>query len=255
MKLKYFLLLLGYLLILCSCNRDENIGENANVSEAKPVMVISDGATEYNIDNGVSLISWIGSKPAGKHKGIIDIQDGFVAVLDHKIVGGKITIDLNTISSLDLREDSENYKKLINHLKSADFFDVANYPTAGFEFTNVAAYDSTEGIEVKEEYESEHKPEAANEYIITNPTHKVEGNLTMRGKVLNISFPARITFENGSLKAVAKFNIDRTLWNLKYRDEATVADKTKDKFIYNTVNVGFRFVGYSDEEGSIANNL
>ena len=39
--------------------------------------------------------------------------------------------------------------------------------------------------------------------------------------------------------AKAKFNIDRTNWGLMYGDEASVVDKAKDKFIYNTVNVSF----------------
>lgn len=41
------------------------------------------------------------------------------------------------------------------------------------------------------------------------------------------------------LKALANFNINRTDWGLMYGDEASVADKAKDQFIYNTVNVGF----------------
>lgn len=242
-------------LFVGGCSSHEESGTSANVTDAKLVKEISPEATLFLLDKEVSLMSWIGSKPAGKNHGTIDIEDGFVAVHNRKVVGGKITLDINTITSLDLREDSKNLNKLINHLKSPDFFDVKNYPKAFFEITDVAAYDSTETIEVKQEFESEHMPETADEYIITNPTHKVEGNLTMRGKVLNIAFPARITFEKDLLKAVAKFNIDRTLWNLKYRDEASVADKTKDRFIYNTVNVGFRFVGYIDEEQSIADSL
>jgi accessory colonization factor AcfC len=45
--------------------------------------------------------------------------------------------------------------------------------------------------------------------------------------------------EGGVLKAKANFNINRTDWGLMYGDEAGAVDKAKDKFIYNTVNVGF----------------
>ena len=56
--------------------------------------------------------------------------------------------------------------------------------------------------------------------------------------ILSIAFPAKLIVEEGIIKAEAKFNIDRTLWGVMYGDEASVADKAKDKFVYNTVNIG-----------------
>jgi accessory colonization factor AcfC len=47
-----------------------------------------------------------------------------------------------------------------------------------------------------------------------------------------------VSMMDGELSAKAKFNIDRTEWNLSYGDEANAVDKAKDKFIYNTVNIG-----------------
>lgn len=56
-----------------------------------------------------------------------------------------------------------------------------------------------------------------NEYKVGNPTHTVSGNLTLKGVTKNIEFPARITVTGGnSAEAVAKFNIDRQHWGLKY---------------------------------------
>jgi polyisoprenoid-binding protein YceI len=130
--------------------------------------------------------------------------------------------------------------KLINHLKSADFFDVENYPNASFVITSVVQYNPKEAIQVKKEFDTEYKPASAEEYRVAAPTHKITGNLTLRGKTLSVSFPANIIIENEVIQAKAKFNIDRTLWDLKYRDEAGVVNKAKDKFIYNTVNVGFK---------------
>ena len=75
--------------------------------------------------------------------------------------------------------------------------------------------------------------------MVENPTHFISGNLTLRGVTKNITFPAAVSLDNGTVKAKANFNINRIDWNLKYQDESSVADKAKDKFIYNTVNVGF----------------
>jgi len=49
----------------------------------------------------------------------------------------------------------------------------------------------------------------------------------------------------------AKFNIDRTNWNIKYGEEASVTDKIKDKFIYDTVNLGFTVEAVSPSGNAI----
>jgi polyisoprenoid-binding protein YceI len=47
------------------------------------------------------------------------------------VTGGKFIIDMNTLTNTDLK-DAESNAKLVNHLKSADFFDVAKHNTATF---------------------------------------------------------------------------------------------------------------------------
>jgi accessory colonization factor AcfC len=61
----------------------------------------------------------------------------------------------------------------------------------------------------------------------------------MRENTKNIKFPAAVSASNGSVNAKAGFNINRTEWGLSYGDEAGAVDKAQDRFIYNTVNVGF----------------
>jgi polyisoprenoid-binding protein YceI len=220
-----------------ACNQQPQ-GENAEVSEAKDVKEAAAEAVNYSIDIANSNTNWIGSKPVGKHSGTIAISEGNLSVAAGEITGGKVTIDMNNIASIDLADDADSAGKLIGHLKSADFFDVENNPTAEFVITSVQAYDATDSVEVKEEFESEFKPASADEFIVENPTHKVTGNLTLRGTTLSIAFPAKITVTEGTATAEAKFNIDRTLWGVMYGDEASAADKAKDKFVYNTVNIG-----------------
>ena len=220
-----------------ACNRQQ--GENAEVSEAKDVQETAMETVNYTVNIESSITSWIGSKPAEKHRGTINISEGNLALAGDQITGGKVILNMNSLTSSDFPDDEETLGKLVGHLKSPDFFDVATHPTAEFVITSVEAYNEADSIEVKEEFESENKPAAANEFVVENPSHKVTGNLTMRGTTLSIAFPAKITVVEGSLKAEAKFNIDRTLWGVMYGNEASVADKAKDRFIYNTVNIGF----------------
>ncbi len=240
MKNLKFLSLMALALIAAACGSKPE-GTDAEVSEAKEVVEVA-ASKEMTVNTAESVVTWIGSKPAGKHNGTIPVSAGKIAIEGDKIVGGEFTINIAEIANEDLAGDEESVGKLLGHLKSADFFDVANHPTAEFVITSVEAYDVNEAIEVKEEFQTDNTPAAADEHIVESPTHKITGNLTMRGNTLSISFPAKVSMDADKISAYAKFNIDRTLWGVKYGDEATAVDKAKDKFIYNTVNVGFELV-------------
>ena len=244
MKETNFLLVL-FATAIFSCNQPRN--KSIEVSEAEKVQEVAADAILYAINTETSTITWIGSKPNGKHNGVIKLTEGSLSIEDNQITGGKVIIDMNSLACIDLVDDEENANKLIRHLKSADFFDVATHPTAEFVITSVETYQATDSVKIKEEFESEFQPTASNEHIVENPTHKITGNLILRGTALSIAFPAKITTTETSVKASAKFNIDRTLWGVTYGDETSVANKAKDKFIYNTVNIGFTVDSYKVE--------
>ncbi|WP_422356466.1 YceI family protein [Roseivirga pacifica] len=227
------LTLLAAVVLSCGSN-----GKTVETSDAKAVKANAE-ATAIPVATTESIVTWIGSKPAGKHNGTIGITEGNVLVDGNKVVGGTFTIDINSLTVVDLPADSEWNAKLKGHLLDDDFFDAANHPTATFEITEVSPFAQAELTADKAEFESEFTPASLSEVMVENPTHFVSGNLTMRGTTKNITFPASVSIENGQVKAVANFNIDRTDWKLMYGDEASVADKAKDEFVYNTVNVGF----------------
>jgi len=122
--------------------------------------------------------------------------------------------------------------KLTNHLWSSDFFDVENHPVAKFVLTSIEPFESD--VTTVPTKASEESP-----YIISDPTHLVTGNFTMRGSNLSISFPIKIRVTEDRVEATAKFNLDRTKWGVSYWDESTIESRTSDKLIHNVVHVGF----------------
>ncbi|WP_187264009.1 YceI family protein [Pontibacter beigongshangensis] len=195
------------------------------------------------IDTAQSQVTWIGSKMTGRHNGTICIETGELQLLQGRISGGHIVIDLTKLVCTDKNINAESSKKLATHLKSADFFDVENHPTATFEIVSVAPYDSLSRKEA-----TPHTRANYSELKINSPTHTITGNLTIKGTARSISFPAKVRLEKDQLRAKANFNIDRTQWGLVYRSDESLGDKT----IYSSVNIGFDIVARPASDDSLA---
>jgi polyisoprenoid-binding protein YceI len=87
-------------------------------------------------------------------------------------------------------------------VKSADFFDVAKYPTAKFEITGVEVFVADS---------------SSKDLKIADATHTIKDNLTLKDNTKNIAFPAKVTIGATNVTAIADFNIDRTLWVMNYK--------------------------------------
>ncbi len=149
----------------------------------------------YRIDPEQSVLEWIGRNLNNRHYGRIDLTGGEIAVNGGRLVSGQITLDMDSISNLDL-QDGVFRRMLLAHLKSEDFFAVARFPTAGILLTGSEAIDgATPG----------------------SPNYTVQGELTIKGNPREIRFPAIIApQEDGSLKAQATIDFDRTHWGVGY---------------------------------------
>ncbi|MFY0594398.1 YceI family protein [Roseivirga sp.] len=212
-------------------------GGTVETSEAQEV-ASSESAVTLAVNTENSQVTWIGSKTGGRHNGTIGISSGEISVKGDELVAGSIVIDINSIVNLDMAGKG-GAAKLEGHLKSPEFFDAENFPEAKFEVTAVSAFSAASLDADKDEYQSDNTPAKLSEILVENPTHFISGNLIIRGTSLNITIPAHVELSDNGLKAQAKFNIDRSLWGIKYQDESSVADKAKDRFVYNTVTIGF----------------
>lgn len=149
-----------------------------------------------------STITWKGFKPGGSHNGIISISKGNLVANGNNVITGSFTIDMKSIKVLDSQSP-----KLLNHLKSADFFEVEAFPTAQFDISGQKKVDGK---------------------------NQVVGFLTIKGIRKEISFPAKVSEnELGNLVLESEvFKINRAEYNIKYKSKSFYAD-LKDKFIFD----------------------
>jgi polyisoprenoid-binding protein YceI len=226
-----------------ACTSDPK-GDEAKVSEAEEVTEAE--GMEIIVSSDEADMEFVGTKPTGRHYGNVSLSNGSITVKDGKVTGGKFVFDLNEITITDLKNDQENHQKLVGHLQSDDFFDAKNHPQVTFELVSVKSLNPEKSAENYDSFQDDMKQPSENEKIMELPeydlegaTHEVTGNLTMRGKTLAITVPAKINITDNGVKAFTNFSIDRTKWGLMYGDESKAVDKAKDKFIYNKVGVGF----------------
>ena len=146
-----------------------------------------------------SDVHWWGYKiaktEASSHDGTVNVKSGNLVLKNGSVVGGQFVLDMTTINATDL--SGEYQGKLNGHLKNGDFFEVEKYPTATYKITSV-------------------KKNASKDYNFV-----VNGNLTVKGKTNPVSFPAKISLNNGVLNMISdKFSFDRQKFGIAYASAA-----------------------------------
>jgi polyisoprenoid-binding protein YceI len=214
--MKNLYLIFGLALILSACGNNKN-AEKASTNNA--VQVEEATGQKYLLVKDKSELHWRGTKPAGQHIGTVDFAEGYLTLDGNKITGGSFTIDLNTIVNTDLENEDMN-ARLVGHLKSADFFDVSNFPYAKFEIASIEPFQS--------------ETESPNGF---KASHLVSGNLSIKGITKNITFPVLINLSDDTVVAFSEeFSIDRTLWNVNFKSKSVFAE-FKDDFIGDLINI------------------
>jgi polyisoprenoid-binding protein YceI len=80
----------------------------------------------YKVIPEASNIVWLAKKVTGEHTGTIKFASGTVEANGPVLTGGTFLVDMTTMVNTDLK-DAEYNGKLMGHLKSPDFFDVASH--------------------------------------------------------------------------------------------------------------------------------
>ena len=142
------------------------------------------------------------------HNGFVSVREGNLFWQGNFISSGYVTIDMQTMSQTDsLYKTEEN--KLVAHLKSSDFFDVANFPTATFE-------------------------------IISSDrnTNKIYGNLTIRG-ITNREVVENVFLNGRTKSATGTLKFDRQKYGVAYngsKKDMLVGDEVEMTISLNTEN-------------------
>ncbi|MDD2942316.1 MAG: YceI family protein [bacterium] len=174
-------------------------------------------AETLKIDTDKSQVSWTGKKLTGQHNGTVKLSDGTIEVEGDKIVAGSFKISLGSIVNLDLEDPAWN-TKLVNHLKSEDFFNIAAFPDATFSIKSV-------------------------EGELSSGEVTITGDLAVKDIAHSITFPAAVMKHGELWHATAKLNIDRTLWDIRYNSGKFFdANNLGDKLIYDDIEIGLEIL-------------
>ena len=180
---------------LVSCN-NTNTQQNAETTtptteQATAPEAVQAPAFAYSV-NPTSVVEWVGSKPAGKHNGTVNVTTGGVNVENGAITKAK--------------EDLEAHLKGTDPEKVDHFFNVKDFPTASFVFKKFDGKNLT-------------------------------GDLTIKGKTKEVSFPATVTVTDNEVSIVSQpFKINRVDFGVNYGSKS-VFDDLKDKFINDDVEL------------------
>ncbi len=133
---------------------------------------------EVAIDTAASRFEFEGYGPGKSHPGEFHNLAGALAFADGKLVSARGVIDAGSVDT--------GIGRLDNHLRTADFFDIATYPEITMESTRI-----------------EQDGESAT----------ITGQLTFHGVTHEVSFPATVKDQTVS----ADFRLDTSVFGMSYR--------------------------------------
>lgn len=198
MKTLYLVILSIVVFAAASCadpaaNKPKAVtSEPASNAAAKPAEAKPDASgTELAISPDNSKIEFTGSKVTGKHEGGFKSFKGAITLVGDKAETSRVKVEIDTPSVFT---DTEGVTK---HLQTADFFEVAKFPTATFTSTKI-------------------EPDAAkggNNFTVT-------GDLDLHGVKKTITFPAEINIAADEVTVDADFSINRKDFGILYAGKA-----------------------------------
>lgn len=154
----------------------------------------------YKLNTKKSLISWF----CVTHIGYIKFNEGSIGVIDGEIISAQLEICMDSIADTDI-DYLLMREVLTNTLKSADFFNVKEYPIATFSLSHLKKADGS--------------------------FYHTAGDLKIREMSKSLYFKSSIT-QNDSLILIIseRFSMDRTLWDITIYSENY--EQTDDSFLF-----------------------
>lgn len=177
---------------------------------ASLVSVPAFAAETVKIDPAQSNVEWVGTKVTGSHNGKVPVKEGNV-VLDKGVVkSANVTVDVANMTNTDLT--GEYQTKLLNHLKSDDFFSTAKHPTA------TIAIKSVKQLKGKQ--------------------YEFAGDLTIKGITKPVTFKGDVEEAKDNVSVKGNLVFDRTAYDIKY-NSGKFFQSLGDKLINDEVKLTF----------------
>ena len=194
MKLNSILLVASLALVACQSEITDKPAAAVSETTATTSTTATEpapGAVTTNVIKESSSIRFVGAKVTGDHKGQFKSFDGSVDYVQGKPQRVSFSIDLSSVET--------DAPKLDAHLKSPDFFDVAQFPRATFTSTSLteAPAGSPAGT-----------------------THLLNGTLDMHGVKKDISIPVKTQQTANGVRTTSEFTINRHDWGISYKGMA-----------------------------------
>ena len=205
---KLSILALSVFLVAISCKESKTDMATSTTEQT----VANHAEQTLTVDTANSDVKWTAYHKGGLNPRFGTTQTtGVFSVENGNLVSGSLITDISSLTtdpkSVDPAiTDGKTSSDLDMHLKSADFFDVDKYPSVKFDITKVE--DLPAG--------TVSKVEGANK--------QVSGNLTIKDKAVNVTFPAKVDVTDSKINLVSKFTINRQDWGLAYGAEGDPKD-------------------------------
>ena len=212
---KYFLIIALLTLIFAL---DLSSSSKKNTENEPSYLQLNKG--DYNILLEKSELFWIGKKITLKaHSGTLQFKEGTISINDDGAIYCNITIDMTSINNTDMKGKWK--RKLEEHLKSADFFSVDEYPIAQVSFYSTRSNGRGNKI-------------------------NFNGDLTIKGITHQISFTVNLLQSNPSLKVQTSLSFDRSKYDVQYHS-GTFYENLGNKLILDNISLDILIVAMKEK--------
>jgi polyisoprenoid-binding protein YceI len=199
-------------------------GKSSDTTTGEEQEVAEQSGEVYTVNLEKSKVDWKAFHKGGfaPRWGTLSIKSGEVSSENGELTSGNFLIDMQTlkVDAASVTEEGKKHTDLEAHLKNADFFDVEKHPTATFKITGVANL------------------ARATEGAVAGANKTISGNLTLKGKTLNVSFPAKVDVSGDAVAIQGKLTVNRADWGIAFgTSEADPAEWMISKDIEIGVNV------------------
>lgn len=167
--------------VLTSC-------EGETKSETTEIAVVAENvvAKNYVLNTLESVVEWQGEGVGHGHKGNLSINKGKFIIENDAVTQGTLEIDMTSLTVTDIPVEEEENAKLVGHLTTVDFFNVAEFSTATLTIT-----DGTD-------------------------MNNIKANLTIKDVTDEVTFALSSAEENGVITLTSTLKIDRTKFGVTY---------------------------------------